>query len=385
MALPWYRGGRIARSKIADRTGYAAPMKHLCLGFLTLFATPLAAQDPAYLVDSNLDQLFAIDLTTGAATLIASTANGGLGTPAGLTWRSDTQALWTVDLSGGEVGTIDVATGVFTSVFIANPTSGWQGIEWDPTTQVFFLLNQNFSIYSLDPTTGVTTLVGASGAPLATALEVDANGGLWAMGFSNGILYSVDKTTGSFTATVTTSPVNMQGMSFDSGGQLYGANTTTDSLYTIDMSTGTTTLVGAHGSGVQFGKGFEIAANFGGNGIQMIQASGCAGSPPVALQVTGSSAIGGSVSVTMNGAAGVPFHAFNFGPPTQLLAPACACFISDPLGWIFGASGTLTVPNNPSFRGLSLLTQGVDLLAPVASCTVPIGMNFTDIWQITIL
>lgn len=360
------------------------PMKHHALGLAPLLATTLVAQDPAFLVDSNLDQLFSVDLTTGAATLIASTLNGGLGTPAGLTWRADTQTLWTIDLAGGEVGTIDVATGVFTAAFTAVPTGGWQGIEWDPTTGLFFLLNQDFNMYSLDPSTGATTLLGASGAPLSTALEVDANGGLWAIGFTNGILYSVDKVTGAFTATVTTTPFNMQGLSMSSTGQLYGSNTTSDSLYTIDMATGVTALVGAHGAGVQFGKGFEIAAGFTGGSIRMIQASGCAGSTPLTLQVTGSPNIGGTVSVAINGLTGVPFHAYNFGPPSQLLAPACACFVSDASGWNFGPSSSLSIPNNPIFQGIVLLTQGVELLTTAPSCTVPVALNFTDIWAITI-
>src|SRR5262245_59060837 len=103
---------------------------HLLVGLLS-FATPALAQQ-AYLIDSNLDQLFSVNLATGAATLIGSTLNNGLDTPAGLTWRADTQTLWTVDLSGGEVGTLNLLNGTFTQVFIANPTSGWQGIDWGP-------------------------------------------------------------------------------------------------------------------------------------------------------------------------------------------------------------------------------------------------------------
>jgi hypothetical protein len=71
--------------------------------------------------------LFSVDLGTGAATPIASTANNGLATPADLVWRSDTQELWTVDVAGGEAGTIDVVTGVFTAIHQTG-LSGWQGM-----------------------------------------------------------------------------------------------------------------------------------------------------------------------------------------------------------------------------------------------------------------
>jgi hypothetical protein len=69
--------------------------KHLALaGSLLAFPLALSAQaSSAYLIDSNLDQLFSVDLTTGAATLIASTLNNGLGTPADLAWRAATQEL----------------------------------------------------------------------------------------------------------------------------------------------------------------------------------------------------------------------------------------------------------------------------------------------------
>jgi hypothetical protein len=269
----------------------------LRLALAAVATLPLAAQDRAFLIDSNLDQLHSVDLATGAATLIGSTASGGvLATPAGLTWRSDTQTLWTIDLSGGEVGTIDPTNGIFTTQFTAVPANGWQGLEWDPTTQVFYLLNQDFNLYKLDPATGLTTLVGATGAPLTTALEVDAAGTLYAIGFSNGILYTVDKLTGLATAGPATTPANMQGLSFDSIGRLYGANTGTDSLYLIDPTTGVTTLVGAHGSGVQFAKGFEVAPC---SGVFSISGTGCAdfSSTTVTMTSAGTPCVGQTVNI----------------------------------------------------------------------------------------
>jgi len=94
-----------------------------------LLAAPIGAQTPAaYLIDSNLDQLFSVDINTGAATLI-----GGIGvanTLAGLTWRPDTQTLWAVDLAAGGVGTLNTTTGAWTQVF-ATGLTGWQGIDYD--------------------------------------------------------------------------------------------------------------------------------------------------------------------------------------------------------------------------------------------------------------
>ncbi len=233
---------------------------HLVLPFLSLLALPVTAQGArAWAVDSNLDQLFSIDVTTGAATLVGSTAGPLLGTPCGLSWVNATQTLWTLDLATGSLGTLNTTTAAFTAVHTAAPVAGWQGMEWDPSTGRFFLLNQNFNLYSLDPATGLTTLIGATGAPLMTAIDISSTGVLYGIGFSNGVLYTIDKTTGVATAGPTTTPTGMQGLSFGPDGRLYGANTNTDSLYAIDPVTGTTTLIGAHGAGVQFVKGLEVA------------------------------------------------------------------------------------------------------------------------------
>ena len=48
-----------------------------------LLATPVAAQS-AWLIDSDLDQLFSVDLLNGSVTALGSTAGNGLDTPADL-------------------------------------------------------------------------------------------------------------------------------------------------------------------------------------------------------------------------------------------------------------------------------------------------------------
>jgi hypothetical protein len=231
--------------------------KSMLASSLLAFCASVAAQGPsAYLVDSNLDQLFSVDLTTGAATFIASTLNNGLDTPADLTWRTTTNELWTIDLGGGEVGTIDVLTGGFTPLFQTN-LSGWQGMAWDEGTQLFYLANQSGQLYTLDPVTGTTSLLGGGGTGLLTALETDANGSLFGVNFSTGVVSLIDKTTGALTPVFTTL-TNLQGLGIDLNGTWYGTSTSSQSLYTIDPQSGTATLVGAHGAGVQFAKGFDV-------------------------------------------------------------------------------------------------------------------------------
>jgi hypothetical protein len=344
-------------------------------GLLVASVVPLAAQgQQAWLVDSDRDQLFSVDLTTGAATLVGSTA-GILGTPAGLTWRADTRTLWTLDLAGGEVGTIDTVTAAFTMVYTANPTAGWQGIDWDPATQRFYLLNQDFNMYSLDPATGATTLLGATGAPLMTAIETDANGVLWGIGFSNGTLYHVNKTTGAATPVVTTTPVNFQGLAFDSAGVLYGANTTTDSLYRIDPVTGVTTLIGAHGAGVAFAKGFEIEN--GCTGAFVVSGVGCADFANVTVRMSrrGLPCIGETVNLgATQGQTGASFaltlgtSTQNWGPivlPLSLAPfgnPGCSIYANHAvvLGLLQStATLPIAIPNDPTLSGLNVHFQAM--------------------------
>jgi hypothetical protein len=220
----------------------------------------LASAQIGYVADSNQDQLYSIDLATGTTTLIGNTLNNGLETPAGLAWRDDLNELWTVDLSGGEVGPIDVATGTFTPVF-QTALSGWQGIAWDAAGNRFILANQNDSNYSLDIATGTTTLMGNSNFGLITAMDYDPSGALWGLDFS-GAIVAIDPVTGAGTQTGTTTQTQFQGFAIDDAGTWYGVATNDDSLYTIDPATGVATLVGTPGT-LDFAKGFEIPTSGG--------------------------------------------------------------------------------------------------------------------------
>jgi hypothetical protein len=237
----------------------------LFLATATSTATSLAAQaTTGYLVDTTIDQLFSVDLATGAATMIASTLNNGLATAADLSWRAATNELWTVDLGTGALGTIDVATGQFTAVYQTG-LSGFQGMAWDETTQLFYLANQSGNNYKLDPATGVTTLLGSAGFSLITSLDTDAAGNLFGTDFTTGALVSINKLTGAGTF-LATSVTNIQGLGIDQvSGVWYGANSVTSSLYSINSATGASTLIGPHGSGITFAKGFDLIDAGGGN------------------------------------------------------------------------------------------------------------------------
>jgi hypothetical protein len=215
------------------------------------------AQSVAWLVDSDLDQLFTVDLASGAATFVASTANNDLDTPSDLAWRADAQELWTVDAHDGDLGTIDTATGTFTPMFVTG-FSGFQGLAWDPTTQQFFLTSEFGGVYRLDPAVGALVLVGPVFGGRG-GLEVDSQGTLLGNGYySPGPWYRYDKTTGWGTY-VGFGLTWVEDLGLDEAtGIWYATKSYDDSLYVVDPASGTTTLVGPHGGGVRLARGLEI-------------------------------------------------------------------------------------------------------------------------------
>jgi hypothetical protein len=268
----------------------------------------LASAQTGYIVDSDQDILYSIDLVTANVTMIGSTLNNGLGTPAGLAWRADLNELWTVDLAGGEVGPIDVTNGTFTPVLQTN-LSGWQGIAWDESRSVFVLANQDDSNYELDPVSGITTLLGNSGFPLITAIDFDPAGVLWGVDFG-GTIVSIDTTTGAGTPTTATS-TSIQGLAIDNSGTWYAVDTNTDSLYTIDPVSGGATLIGVV-PGVGFVKGFEIPTSGGSPSVGVNYCTANVNSTGQTGLITGS----GSASVAANNltieASRLPNNAFGY-------------------------------------------------------------------------
>ncbi len=326
-------------------------IRHLVSGLSLscIISMPLAAQAQAYLVDSNLDQLFSVDLATGAATNIASTLNNGLSVPADLTWKGDTSELWTVDLSGGELGTIDTTTGTFTAVHQTG-MSGWQGLAWDPGTSLFYLANQNGNSYTLDPAIGTLNLQGPSGFALIAALDIDPSGALMGIDFFTGHMVSVDKNTGVGTNLGTMVTNGFQGLGIASDGTWYGANTNDDSLHTIDPATGTNTLVGANGAGVVFAKGFDVVGGpLQGGGKGCRDATGT----EVKVTWTGSPSLGGTLTLDVTTGYTTPTPYFMMiGASNQLWGVTPLPFDLAPLGAGVGCklyqSADLTVPSATS-------------------------------------
>lgn len=175
---------------------------------------------------------------------------------------------WFVLGSDFNLYTVDTATGVPTLVGATGvPTSGTYflpGLTYDKTTSTLYAgyitgtyPGFNFSLYTINQTTGAATLVGTS-ATTGTFFELacSAAGQLYAIEHrqsATGRLWSVNKTTAALTLIGTGFGVNVssnfQDIDFAPNGNLYfaasmGSDGVMDGLYTINTTTGTATLVG---------------------------------------------------------------------------------------------------------------------------------------------
>ena len=222
------------------------------------FITAAPAQVRGFAIDSIQDVLYAIDPGTGAFSRIGPTGSIRLRTPSGLAFRPDTDELWTVDLNGGELGTLDRSTGQFTEVFNTG-VSGFQSIAWDPVMREFLLIDQIVDLYAFRPATRTLRRIGRVSSGLVTGATVLGDGRLLAVDFRTGDLLEVDRATGAGRVISSTHVTAMQSLGQDRFGRLFGISTDTDGVYFIDPTSGQATSFVTL-SGVSNISGFEIEA-----------------------------------------------------------------------------------------------------------------------------
>lgn len=225
------------------RTRQALAAATILLGLLTLTAGSALSDSLAYDIGSN-GTFGTLDLATGALT---QTGNTGI-TPAGLGEIGST--LFTADYEGTGLYTVNTLTGAITPI----SSLGLNGIGFNTlgsTATGLYALDNSFNLYSINPATGVATLIGATGAALGVV------SGSYGFSLSTGSstlyfeddydLYSINTTTGQGTLM---GQSGAPGIGFNSlvseNGTLYGVESSTtlpyNTLYTIDTSTGVGTL-----------------------------------------------------------------------------------------------------------------------------------------------
>jgi len=135
----------------------------------------------------------------------------------GMDFDPSATTLWALNDTTGELGTINLATGAFTGVVAAPaPTGNWTGLAIDASGT--FWASDVSDLYTIDPGTGVSTLVGP-------------------FGISGGLMIEV--------------AINLD-------GDMYGHDIATDSIYSIDTATGAATLIGPTGLAANFAQGMDF-------------------------------------------------------------------------------------------------------------------------------
>lgn len=152
----------------------------------------------------------------------------------GMDFDPSATTLYALNDTTDELGVIDLTTGAFTGLVPCPPGGGaanWTGLTIDPVTGVFYASTAT-DLYTIDPNTGVSTLIG----PFGTTLMID--------------------------------------IAMNTEGEMYGHDIGTDSIYSINPATGAATLIGPTGYNANYAQGMDFDNDDGTLYIFLYQGSG---------------------------------------------------------------------------------------------------------------
>ena len=169
------------------------------------------AQDIGYISDNFVS--FTLNNFTGQ-TVVGTSTNAYYG----MDFDPAAEVLYALNDTTDMLGTINLANGAFTPLVSCPPGGGaanWTGLSIDPVTGAFYASTAT-NLFTIDPATGVSTLVG----PFGTTLMID-------------IAINMDQ-------------------------QMYGHDIGTDAIYSINMTTGAATLIGPTGYSANYAQGMDF-------------------------------------------------------------------------------------------------------------------------------
>ena len=214
--------------------------------------------DPFGLLATDVDSFFyQIDPSSGTSTLISNTLEGFDSIP-GLAFDPATNTLYGVrqtSFSSDQLITIDPVTGVATLVGVTG-IFDVQTLAFDPNTNTLYTTTTGptAQLFRIDPATGTGTVVGFSDFFSVGGLAFDSNTNTL-YGTTIGLtpqLITIDPVTGAGTAVGPLGFNNVAGLAFDANSNtLYGTDLFADQLLTIDPATGAGTAIGPTGNAMQ--------------------------------------------------------------------------------------------------------------------------------------
>lgn len=162
-----------------------------------------------------------------------------------ITVNEPSHVIWSTTGDGTAIATIEPTTGLGTVVGNHGYSQGWAG-AFDLGGTLYTLVggfSGNAILATVDPATGVATTIGTGLGTDMISLEFDAAGTLYGIGYYDGLLYEIDPVAGTASSIGNTGITYNMDLAFDSGGTLYA--TYNNQLWTVDTTTGAATSLGA--------------------------------------------------------------------------------------------------------------------------------------------
>lgn len=225
-------------------------MKRFALLTAAAFACTANAQTRLFGVDTSTDELYELDMVTGAKTLRGPVVSH-LGTVGALTYdpvrdrilssSTDLRQLGEMQDNGlgGQIGPYNI------------PNVVMHGLEWCPGDNSLYgagTIGTTTNLYKINPLTGSATMVGTMANQIFGNLGWDsANNVMYATMITGGpSLYTVNLATGglSFVANITGDVQNPSGLAFDQASNtMFMVDNQRDNLYRLNLTTGAATTI----------------------------------------------------------------------------------------------------------------------------------------------
>lgn len=231
---------------------------------------------PAYGIDLLNSEVLMLMTNDPANTTVVGSASGAF--YAGDFLNGDFATLYVVNDDVQTLYALDTATAALTPIGPSVPGGGltWTGLAGDPTTGIMYGAASNCAdnaLYEVDVTSGALSLVGNPAGICLIDIAVNTAGEMYGVDIIADTLVQIDKTNGAVT---TIGPLGFdanfaQGMDFDEGADVlylaaYNNALGRGELRIADVTTGATTLVGAFGAGDTEVDAFGVATGGGGTG-----------------------------------------------------------------------------------------------------------------------
>lgn len=190
----------------------------------------------------------------------------GLAAVSGFT--ANAELLYGVSDQTGQLIEFDSATpgNLLFSHALTGMVSGEQIKGIDVIGSTLYGLGDGSHLYTINPATGVCTMVGTGFTPVLSGIDYGFNASTTALYISSdlGQNLTINPTTGMATAGPNYTGATVDAMAYDYVNTLfYGINAVSDKLYTMNPVTGATALVGPTGFNFGDGVGFDISGQTG--------------------------------------------------------------------------------------------------------------------------